>query len=622
VTDQDGILFRSELGRLGGVQAVGYPLTGRFEWDGFTVQAFQRAVFQWRPECRCVALVNVFDRLHQLGHDDWLLLHRQTPRHDPGLGDASARLALLDSRPAIRAAYFAVAGDPVQANGLPTSRVTDMGNHYALRAQRVVFQEWKEDVPWAKAGQVTVALGGSIAQELGVLPSGGETSRRPHPDPPQPAAGDPPQPAAGQQRSHDWRSSGFVSAVGGGLYTADCRPFPPVGANVPNLPFRVAGATLEWLHRHGVRWLRVFATGHAPPPGLAPADADAAIRALRSLLARVDAFNAGRDPADALYVLVVLTDYYPPGVPGDRHALDHPTFQDSPVLPAPWFRAGVASFGFDQEHRAGRLDGLPNYEQHFRPWVQRVVPALRGDRWLMGWQIGNELKARGSPRNGIGSPQAYDWYLAFTRDVVDTIRALDRDHLVFLGAQYIAELVDWEYRPRDGFDPERVPEYRRLVERMLGACGRDCWNVWGLTAYDFNPYPIDDALLFGQAGVAVVTTELGFTLAPAEAARYGGDRPAAVRDGAALPWPTLDGRLEPTRWSVPDLIARTGMDAVAPWAAAAPGMGAEMDADPRRGIAGAPDADGLWSAWSTVATGLNTSARAASPSSVCLGLTS
>jgi len=51
-------------------------------------------------------------------------------------------------------------------------------------------------------------------------------------------------------------------------------------------------------------------------------------------------------------------------------------------------------------------------------------------------------------------------------------------------------------------------------------------------------------------------------------------------------------------------------------------MGAEMDADPRRGIAGAPDADGLWSAWSTVATGLNTSDRAASPSSVCLGLTS
>jgi hypothetical protein len=34
-----------------------------------------------------------------------------------------------------------------------------------------VFQEWKEDVPWAKAGQVTVALGGDIAKEAGILPS-------------------------------------------------------------------------------------------------------------------------------------------------------------------------------------------------------------------------------------------------------------------------------------------------------------------------------------------------------------------------------------------------------------------------------------------------------------------
>jgi hypothetical protein len=55
-------------------------------------------------------------------------------------------------------------------NGLPTSEVQDMGNHYALRAQRVVFQEWKQDVPWARAGQVTVALGGDIAKEVGLVP--------------------------------------------------------------------------------------------------------------------------------------------------------------------------------------------------------------------------------------------------------------------------------------------------------------------------------------------------------------------------------------------------------------------------------------------------------------------
>jgi hypothetical protein len=611
VTDEGGVPFRSEMERLGGVSVVGSPLTGRLLWEGFTVQVFQRAVFQWQPGCGCVAFANVFDRLHELGHDDWLLAHRQTPRHDPALGDAAARLALLDGRPAIRAAYAAGPGDPLRLYGLPTSRVEDMGNHYALRTQRAVFQEWKEDAPWARAGQVTVALGGAIAAELGVFGSGAQPPRSPHPNPlPE---------GEGMKRSHDWRSAGFVSAVAGGLYTGDCRPFPVVGANVPNLPFRGTGATLEWLHRHGVRWLRVFATGHSPPTGMAPSDADAAARALGSLMAEVEAFNAGRSPSDALYVLVALTDYYPPGVPGDRHALDHPIFRDSPVLPAPWFRAGRPRFGFDQEHEAGRVEGLPNYEQFYRPWVQRVVPALAGQRWLMGWQLGNELKARGSPRNGIGSAEAYEWYLAFTRDMVDQIRAIDRDHLVFMGAQYVAELVDWEYRPKDGLDPERVPEYRRLVERMLDACGQHCWNVWGLTAYDFNPYPIDDALLFGRAGVPVVATEYGFTLGAAQAGRYGGDRPRAVREGVALPWPGLNGAVEPLRWSVPDLVARTGLDGVAAWGAPAPGFGAELDADPRRGIAGAPDADGLWAAWADVAGRLN---GAAAPSAACLSFAS
>ena len=79
-------------------------------------------------------------------------------------------LAVMDAFPAIRATYFGVVGDPIQANGLPVSDVVDMGNHFALRSQRVVFQEWKEDVPWAQRGTVTVALGGDIAKEAGILP--------------------------------------------------------------------------------------------------------------------------------------------------------------------------------------------------------------------------------------------------------------------------------------------------------------------------------------------------------------------------------------------------------------------------------------------------------------------
>ncbi len=179
VTDEGGVRFWSEFRRLGGVPALGYPVSQRLEWDGFTVQVFQRAVLQWRPEVGQAYLVNVFDRLHELGLDDYLASVRQTPPpadwpDEAGLswGDVMRkRLAVLDAWPALKAAYYSTAGDPVQMRGLPTSGVVDVGNHYAIRTQRSVLQQWKEDVPWARAGEVTVALGGDIAKELGVLPA-------------------------------------------------------------------------------------------------------------------------------------------------------------------------------------------------------------------------------------------------------------------------------------------------------------------------------------------------------------------------------------------------------------------------------------------------------------------
>ncbi|MGB0387761.1 MAG: neutral zinc metallopeptidase [Ardenticatenaceae bacterium] len=161
-----------------GLQKVGYPVSLRYTRDGFVTQAFQKAIMQWRPESGTVALVNIFDDLHNAGFDDTLLQVRQTPNQlPPGWdGDLSfnevvtKRQALLDERPALRDSYFA-AGDPLTFYGLPTSLVTDMGNHYAIRLQRAVLQEWKEDVPWAKTGEVTIANGGDIAKELGALPA-------------------------------------------------------------------------------------------------------------------------------------------------------------------------------------------------------------------------------------------------------------------------------------------------------------------------------------------------------------------------------------------------------------------------------------------------------------------
>src|SRR5262249_20794581 len=75
-----------------------------------------------------------------------------------------------DGYPALKAKYLGVVGDPIQANGLPVSDVVDMGDALVVRCQRVVLQQWKKDVPWAKAGEVTVALGGDIAKEAGILP--------------------------------------------------------------------------------------------------------------------------------------------------------------------------------------------------------------------------------------------------------------------------------------------------------------------------------------------------------------------------------------------------------------------------------------------------------------------
>src|SRR3989442_457769 len=79
VTDEGGVRFWSELQRLGGVQAVGYPASQRFQWDGFTVQVFQRVILQWRPEANAVAIVNALDRLHELGKDEMLWRTSPTP---------------------------------------------------------------------------------------------------------------------------------------------------------------------------------------------------------------------------------------------------------------------------------------------------------------------------------------------------------------------------------------------------------------------------------------------------------------------------------------------------------------------------------------------------------------
>jgi len=177
VTNDDGIAFWDAFQRLGGVEAVGYPVSRRFVLDGFVVQVMQKAIFQWRPEQQEVWLLNTFDRLHEAGKDGWLEVVRQTPPPfdtSPDTGKTwdevvARHLAMLDGNPAVKARFLSEP-DWLNRFGLPVS-VADYRGVYVVRAQRVVLQQWKVDTPWARAGDITVANGGDIAKEAGLIPA-------------------------------------------------------------------------------------------------------------------------------------------------------------------------------------------------------------------------------------------------------------------------------------------------------------------------------------------------------------------------------------------------------------------------------------------------------------------
>jgi hypothetical protein len=240
-----------------GLQNVGYPISQRFKRDGFITQAFQKAVFQWRADSNTVAFVNVFDELHNRVLDQRLLDTRQTPKQLPDGWDGGAsfeeikarRQALLNQRPALYSAYFSVS-NPLLFFGLPTSEMQDMGNHYAIRLQRGVLQEWKENVPWASIGQVTVANGGDIAKEMehfsaSILtpessPPAGATAGSPSsPQAPAPA----PQPTQAPAQPSAATPSGFGYGIQAHMIYLDKGP---IYASTKSLGFNWLKQQIEW----------------------------------------------------------------------------------------------------------------------------------------------------------------------------------------------------------------------------------------------------------------------------------------------------------------------------------------------------------------------------------------
>jgi hypothetical protein len=178
VTNTDDVPFWDAFQSMGGVDVLGYPVSRRFQLDGFTVQAFQKAVLQWRPDQDGQFMfLNTFDVLHDRGRDEWLSVYRQTPKPLDNAPDAglpwekvvARHLALLDKVPRSLKERFLADPDWLDHYGLPVAS-QEYSNSTVVRAQRASFQLWKEDVPWAAKGSVTIANGGDLAKEAGLYP--------------------------------------------------------------------------------------------------------------------------------------------------------------------------------------------------------------------------------------------------------------------------------------------------------------------------------------------------------------------------------------------------------------------------------------------------------------------
>ncbi len=179
VLDDEEAEFWTWFKRLGGLQALGYPVSQRFRHDGFVAQAFQKVILLWDEQIQGVHLMNLFDELSAAGADQFLETHRFIPMSESWEEDAGEpwpvivanHLMLLEEDPAIKAAYYTEqeqGRDPITFNGLPMG-IRDYGDVVVVRAQRRAFQHWKIETPWASVGEVVVVNGGDLAKELNLV---------------------------------------------------------------------------------------------------------------------------------------------------------------------------------------------------------------------------------------------------------------------------------------------------------------------------------------------------------------------------------------------------------------------------------------------------------------------
>lgn len=176
ITDDGSIPMWTEYGRLGGVDVLGYPISGRFVLGGWIVQLTQKVGLIWRADINRARYLNIFSMLHAAGKDPWLASAKGIPPEMSNTDEAGKpwdqvaqkRYELLDLHPLVKSAYFGTY-DPLNMFGLPASSWLEQSNSSVLRFERVAFQQWNQTVPWATAGQVQMVNGGDILKESGLL---------------------------------------------------------------------------------------------------------------------------------------------------------------------------------------------------------------------------------------------------------------------------------------------------------------------------------------------------------------------------------------------------------------------------------------------------------------------
>lgn len=339
-----------------------------------------------------------------------------------------------------------------------------------------------------------------------------------------------PPPAASGRAGADFTPQACddcMRVAGGEIRYKDGTRFVALGANLPGLrDGNFTGTDWNELRFRNVKVVRMFAAGG----NMQSADpaSDWQEEWSNRVVARVnEAWQNG------FRVIVSFADYYH-GLPGESLTGDNAAMAEwcnMQVRPWPWYRKGTERFDFDSACEGKTLRSAPNYEVFYKPFAMKIVGKLAQNPGVFAWSIGNELRALG--RGGRGSygvtqGQAIDTFASFLEDMIASIRAVDRNHLVIPGVQNMTEVSD---------DQAGGSTWSAGLDRMM----RVPFNVWNITMYNDNANARADIGAFRSRGVPVIATEYDFwsPMCQSEGGDKMGDRACAVmKEGLSMvaPW--------------------------------------------------------------------------------------